>query len=432
MVCYYYPPLTDVGCKRSVAFSKYFKKHGWAPYVLSVKNPDKAYCSVGKDAPPPGIPVSYAYSLINLYKPLGKLNGALSRLAGLFNITIKRNYFYDLFCVPDYFWGWIPLACIAGYRLIKKHAIDVIYVSCTPHSASLTGIILKRLSGKPLVVDFRDPFALEAVGAAMGTPRWRRKINGFIEKFIIHQTDIFVVNNEGTREAYLRQYPFIQDKIFAVHNGFETDGVTFEKKEKHAKFTIVYTGDFYWYAQQSAVFFEALALLKSEGKVNAGSFQFLFFGDGKDLIAGLAEENHISDLVAAHSRIPYREVLDVLARSHLQLLRIIDPMLSTKLFEGIPLNVPFLATISSREAEELIKRYSPGSYVVREKSPRKVADAILDATAKYKNGQIQDNQVREFLTRYSRESLTLRLMDIIERNARKSEVAHGSYECSRR
>jgi len=28
----YYPPLVDVGCKRSVAFSKYFKKHGWNPF----------------------------------------------------------------------------------------------------------------------------------------------------------------------------------------------------------------------------------------------------------------------------------------------------------------------------------------------------------------------------------------------------------------
>jgi hypothetical protein len=49
MLCYYYPPLTDVGSKRSVAFSKYFKKHGWNPCVLSVTNPDRAYCWVYPD-----------------------------------------------------------------------------------------------------------------------------------------------------------------------------------------------------------------------------------------------------------------------------------------------------------------------------------------------------------------------------------------------
>ena len=56
MVCYYYPPVTDVGSKRSVAFSKYFKKNGWSPSVLSVKNPDRYYCSVGHDVPPDGVP----------------------------------------------------------------------------------------------------------------------------------------------------------------------------------------------------------------------------------------------------------------------------------------------------------------------------------------------------------------------------------------
>ena len=57
MICYYYPPLADVGCKRSVAFATFFKKFGWSPYVLSVKNPDKAYCSLGNEKIPEGIPV---------------------------------------------------------------------------------------------------------------------------------------------------------------------------------------------------------------------------------------------------------------------------------------------------------------------------------------------------------------------------------------
>jgi hypothetical protein len=77
MVCYYYPPIIDVGSKRSVAFSKYLVKYDWTPYILSVKNPDKAYCNVGKEIPPLNVSVTYAYSLINLYKFVGKLNGLI-------------------------------------------------------------------------------------------------------------------------------------------------------------------------------------------------------------------------------------------------------------------------------------------------------------------------------------------------------------------
>jgi hypothetical protein len=159
MVCYYYPPLTDVGCERSVAFSKYLKKHGWNPNVLSVKNPDRAYCSLGHDEPPPGIPVERAYSVANLYGFLGKMNGLLSRIFKVFGVEIKRNYFYDVFCIPDFFWGWVPLSLIKGWSLIKRFRVDTIYVSCSPFSSALVGTCLKRLTRKPLVLDFRDPFA---------------------------------------------------------------------------------------------------------------------------------------------------------------------------------------------------------------------------------------------------------------------------------
>ncbi|HUK55075.1 MAG TPA: hypothetical protein VLY20_00255, partial [Nitrospiria bacterium] len=90
MLCYYYPPLTDVGAKRSVSFSKYFKKFGWNPWVLSVKNPDRAYCSIGDDGPPPGIPTEYSYSIINLFRLIGRLNGVLLKALGLIRIDLKR------------------------------------------------------------------------------------------------------------------------------------------------------------------------------------------------------------------------------------------------------------------------------------------------------------------------------------------------------
>ena len=124
----------------------------------------------------------------------------------------------------------------------------------------------------------------------------------------------------------------------------------------------------------------------------------------------------VEDLIAANSRIPYKDVLGVLSRSHLQLLRIVKPMISTKLFEGIALNIPFLATIPSGEAEEIIREYSPSSFIVTTRSPEDVACAISDAMSKYKDSLIEDNRVQEFLQRFSRESLTIKLMGIIENN----------------
>ncbi len=359
----------------------------------------------------------------------------LSRILKLFGVRPSRkNIFYEIFCIPDYFWGWIPLTTIRGYRLIKKLDTDVIYASCGPFSSAVIGVLLKLFTGKPLVIDLRDVFGLETLMVRNHSPRFRIKINRVIEDIFFRSADILIATTEEMREEYIQQYPFIKDKMFTVHNGFDADYMITQRESKYQKFTIIYHGEFYFYFLKSQVFFKALALLKSGGKIDHSNFQFLFYGDGKDTIEGIACDYGIEDLVVANSRIPYKDVLLALTKSHLQLLRIANPMISTKFFEGIPLNVPFLATIPSGEVEGLIREYSPSSYIVTEDSAEKVADAILDAMSRYRSGQIQDNHIQKFLENFSRENLTLKLISIMEQNLKMadngvSENKPGEREC---
>lgn len=417
MMCYYYPPLLDVGCKRSVAFSKYFRKHGWTPVVLSVKNPDKAFCIIGNDQPPEGVYTEYTYSVINPYKFLGKVNGAIARMLKLFHITLKRNYFYDIFCIPDHLIGWVPLAVLAGMRLVKRHDIDMIYVSSPPWSSALAGVLLKKITGRKLILDARDPYGLESM-FAQEMPTFRRRVNRRVKEYFLKHADLFIVTTDGLRKEYIRQYPHIEGKIFVVHNGYDPDYSPELGQDKYEKFTIIYTGNFYSNAHRLSVytdvFFEALADLKSRGEVHSGNFQFLYFGHEKGYIEKEAEKHAVRDLVKASSNIPYTEALRAITRSHLQLLRILNPMISTKLFEGLALNIPFLATIPNGEAEELIRRYSPSSYIVMDHSHQEVGYAILDAMKRYDMGDIKPNRAEEFLQEFSRENLSCKLMKIIE------------------
>jgi glycosyltransferase involved in cell wall biosynthesis len=268
---------------------------------------------------------------------------------------------------------------------------------------------------KPLVLDFRDPFALEYL-SFLELPKFRKRINEYIEGYLLRNADVFVVSTEETRKAYIEQYPEIEHKIFTVHNGFDVDHGVPSEANRYPKFSIIYVGEFYSYALNSKAFFEGLSLLKLKGKISGNNFQFLFYGDGKGEIQRIAAEYGVEDIVLAKSRINHRDVMDAISKSHLQLLRIVKPMISTKLFEGIPLNTPFLATIPSGEVEEIIRKYSPSSYIVNEESGEKVAEAILDAMSKYANNEIRDNHVEEFYDEFSRENLTLKLMRIIQDN----------------
>lgn len=423
MICYYYPPLVDVGCKRSVAFSKYFQKYGWKPFVLSVKNPDRMYCILGNDKPPKGVHTEYSYSIVNMYKFLGKFNGLCSRILKMIGLELTGLFFYSIFCIPDIFWGWIPLAVIKGFKIIKRYDIDIIYTSSPPFSSAIVGILLKGLSKKPLVLDFRDPLALNFPTNVI-LPKFRQLIDQKIESCFLKQADVFVVVAEELREAYLQRYPELRDRIFTLYNGFDAALLFQGTSQKYPKFTICYAGNFYFKVQVLEIFthalFQGISILKKSGMLNRVNFQFLYYGENNTEMEKIASDYGIRGLVVARQRIPHQKMLSVVSKSHLQLLRIIKPAIGSKVFEGLALNVPLLATIPSGEVEEIIKDYSPSSYVISDGSPEKIADAITDAIEKYEKGQIEDNRVDAFLDKFSRENLTLKLLKTIEEKIKHS------------
>ena len=352
-----------------------------------------------------------------MYKFLGKLNGLCSRILKLFGVQVKRNYFYDIFCIPDLFWGWIPLATIDGARIIRNKHIDIIYVSCSPFSATLVGICLKFITRKPLIIDFRDVYALEveSIKHALPRPAFRKRIDTWFEAKASKWADLFIVTTKEMKVLYAQTYTQMAAKIFTVHNGFESkDLPTNATSLRYAKFTIAYAGNFYFEAVGREIFFEALALLQDKGKIDKSNFQFLYYGAWSEYIRTISKDFHVEDIVIANPDISHEKLLAAIKRAHLQLLKIIKPMISTKLFEGIALNIPLLAIIPTGEVEEIIKEYSPSSYVVTEQSSEKIADAILDAMDRYEKNAIQDNNVSEFLERFSRENLALKLINIIE------------------
>jgi glycosyltransferase involved in cell wall biosynthesis len=408
MISYYYPPLLDVGCKRSVAFSKFLKKHGWEPIVLSVKNPDKHYCRTGNDQPPQGISIIYTWSLFNLSWIFGIINGSFNRIFSVLGGGWQRNFLHDLFSIPDLFVGWIPGATASGLNLIKKHDIQCIYVSCSPFSSAIAGMALKKITGKPLVIDFRDPFALRS------SPGIRVKINRWIEKNIIASADKFVVNTEEVRNRYITTYPTIAEKTVTIHNGFDHELLPQGEYKKFDIFTITYAGNMYFNIMQPIAFFEAVKLLKTRGIIHKENFRFMYYGSGFQRVEKMAEKWDITDLTQAEPSISHPEMLTVIKKSHLQLLRIIKPMISTKLFEGLALNIPFLATIPEGEVADLITRYSPSSQIVSEDSPQEIADAIVLSMDEYRHNTIQDNLVDDFLEKFSREEMTRKLEAVIK------------------
>jgi len=419
MISYYFPPLQDVGSLRALGFSTYLPNFGWEPFVVSVKNADTSLCTVGDGKPPEGVKVFYVRSFFNVNRLTWKLNGLIKIILKCFGIELKENVVHDLICIPDAFIGWIIPCFFKAYRLARTYAIDAIYVSSKPFSSSFVGVWLKKLTKKPLIVDFRDPVSFPAELFAPGRMgKYRHRIVHKMEKYILKNADRFLVTTEETKEKYLSLYPFLRGKIARIYNGFmigdkETD------LEKYDKFTIVYTGNFYNDFTNTSVtrFFEGLAELLKNRLIPTKRVQFLYLGRIRkkaNWLEKIAEEYGLEEIIVWRGHVPRDECIRTIRKSSIMLIRIVPPMISTKVFEGLAIGIPLLATITEGEVANLIRKYSKTSYVITSDTVGAVMDALLEAYKQWEKGNLEHGAVNEFLECFDKRSLTAQLGTILE------------------
>jgi hypothetical protein len=115
------------------------------------------------------------------------LSALVRRGLSLIGRTAPASLMHDL-CVPDPQIAWI--SSIPGAWLARRH--DCIYVSCSPFSSALSGCLIKAITGKPLVVDFRDAWSLNPHKPLSRVPA---RIVRRLEQIVLDYCDALVVNS---------------------------------------------------------------------------------------------------------------------------------------------------------------------------------------------------------------------------------------------
>jgi glycosyltransferase involved in cell wall biosynthesis len=418
MISYLFPPITDVGGLRALGFAKHLPEYGWVPHVLSVKNPDRSLCHLGPGGPPEGIDTTYCRSLFHLNRISWKANGVLRLLLGAFGITFKGNIVHELFCLPDVFAGWVLPAYLAGRRIMKRRNIDIIYVSSKPFSSTLVGVLLKKATGKPLVLDFRDPASFpETLFLGNQAGRIRQRLIGKIERYVLKNADYLLTTTRATEAAYLQRYPFLKGRTLTIYNGYYLPGDSSEAADPFDVFTIVYLGNFYYDLLPSDTFFKALRAVVDRGLIPVERIRFLYVGglrEKSNWLETAARHFGIEHLVETTGHVPRETAQTLLTRSALMLLRIVPPMISTKLFEGLRDGVPMLAIIDKGEVETLLRRYSPGSFVVTSRSVDDVVGAIAEAYRRWRTGTLAPRPSVDYNAHFNKKALTALFSQVLE------------------
>jgi glycosyltransferase involved in cell wall biosynthesis len=160
----------------------------------------------------------------------------------LFKLRLEK--LSRLFIWPDKEIFWFVPALLKGYQLIKKQKTDIIFVLMMPYSAGLVGIILKWLTGLPLVLSLDD--SLSCTDMHPNSATWlHHHLERWLENFYVRQADAVVYVSQFNLELVRQRQPLkYQSKFHLIRCG--ADPVDFAtpitSQGTDRSFEIVYTG----------------------------------------------------------------------------------------------------------------------------------------------------------------------------------------------
>ncbi len=335
MVAYHFPPLRgSSGIQRTLRFVQHLPRCGWEPLVLTA-NP-RAYEDTSDDQMreiPDGTVVRRAFAL-NTARHLslfGRYPGALA--------------------LPDRWATWRFDAVSAGMAMIKRYKPDAIWSTYPIATAHVIGSTLARRSGLPWIADFRDPMAQD--GYPSDPRAW--KAYRRIEEDALRHAAASVFTTPGCAQLYRDRYPDIDArKSVVIENGYDEE--TFARAEADrvappdstdARFVLLHSGVVYPDERDPRPLFAALGQLKRSGVLSAATFCLRLRASAYDpMLAALAAEHDIADLVSLEPAIPYHAALqEMLGVDGLLILQAsnCNQQIPAKLYEYVRAKRPVLA-----------------------------------------------------------------------------------------
>ena len=397
MIARAFPPFLPVGHSiRVIKFIKYLPALGWLPVVLTIDD-QKEYENTRKMGSEALLSEISPYvkfyrtaagepSLKFLIKEgeFGQRNLLTKVLAKVLG-GARRWAFRNIF-LPDRYLTWLPFAVRRGRQIVSSEGIDVIFATCPPHSAALIGAFLKRLTGKPLILDFRDDW--------IGTP-WYHSKPGMIrmferrmERWAVKTADKVILVTEWSKNAFLERYPGEpRDKFYFISNGCDLEEFSalnmMTGVSRNSKFTIVHAGSLNesksWGRSPDGLLQAVHDILRQQPEM-AEKMALVFAGD---LPAGdrrLAEEMGLSGVIEWLGHLPHDEVLRLIKSADLLLAinyKGWATLIPGKIYEYWAVGGPPILLLSCPgAAASFIERYGLG-ITIDPSDPAGIKQAIL-------------------------------------------------------
>ena len=338
MICYYYPPMNTGGVERSVNFARYLPESGWSPIVLTTN-------LYGSSDGANGERIIRANEVRSVYQ--GLATGARRLLRGNgrtdaqlhlppSNGMLKRitpEWIDRWLMIPDGHIKWCVFAFWPALGLIRRGEADLIYTTSPPASSHLLGLVLKKLTKKPWVMDLRDPWTFEALSPHLHSECLRLSLERRLERLCLANADAVVTNTPQSAAAYAQLYPEAADKIITVTNGFDPEEIEKARRSlnqpgpwkpiRDGVFVITHAGTFSRFETSDPTpypLLEALKRLLDDGTISPDNCRIVFAGPAYPRTKLRIRELGLHELVDLPGMVSHDDALRLMLRSDLLLV----------------------------------------------------------------------------------------------------------------
>jgi glycosyltransferase involved in cell wall biosynthesis len=314
-------------------------------------------------------------------------------------------------------------------ELVRRRNIDLIYTTGPPHSVHFLGYYVKKHTGIPWVMDFRDPMSKRVPTLGLG------RLNGFseelkkrtllsiYERIFVRNASCVITATEPITQDLKVLYPHNAPKITTITNGFDEEdflGIA-PRKVDIRRFSLIYTGRFW--SHEPLDFLEGIKIALKHNPILRSDLGVFFIGELAHEHAKLLGDAEFDGIVHSPGAVSHREAISYQLGAGANLLLVSRSeaegggrILTGKFFEYLRAGRPILAVVPRGVAWELIGKHKLG-YAVHPKDHAGIAKVIISLHKKWQeNGLDSSMPSPAVLQHYDRRNLTERLARIFTKS----------------
>lgn len=412
LLAYYYPPMGLSGVQRTLKFTKYMKRFGWEPTVITAGNIAYFAHDLGllKEAEEAGVKIIRTESF-DLNSMIGKKYGTVNMPKEYLRKLFSK--FTKTFFIPDNKKSWAKRAYHTAREILKKENFDIIFVTIPPYSSFMYAARLKKEFNIPLFVDYRDLW-FDNHFAFYPTP-YHRSRHKKLEYEALHASDKIIAINRRIKEKLLTNYKFLTfEDIQIIPHGFDPEDFLVDEVAKPTsnKMKLTYSGIFYENITPEFLL-RAFKEISVERPDIAANIELEFIGHLRDENRKIISDLGLNEFVRDYGYMEHKESVKKLLASDVLWMMIgkipnADTISTSKLFEYFGTKKPILGCVPEGVASTALKEYN-ASFICEPDNIGEIKSKIIEIHNLFINKNLPVPN-EEFITKHGRIFLTEQLI----------------------